>query len=95
MALNIQIYSLLFSLIFGVVFNLLLNWFNKFNNGKLLIRIIFSLLFVFTLALLYFIGLLHINNGYLHVYFLIFIMVGYIIVDFIKSFYFTHKKKKK
>ena len=96
MNLNIQLFSFTFSLIFGIFLYFLLEWFNMFNNrNKIIVKILLSLIFVLTLSLLYFIVLLYINNGYLHVYFLILIMVGYIIVDFIKSFYFTHKKKKK
>ena len=94
MRLNIQIYSLLYSFLFGVGFYFILDIFNKYNNKcKLILKIIFSLLFVFINAILYFFGLIRINNGYLHIYFLIFIMVGYLFVYYLKSFWFTHSKK--
>ena len=95
MELNIQIYSLIFSLIYGMILNVLLEWFNKFTvYNKLLVKIVLSLIFVFILSILYFIGLLRINNGYLHVYFFVSIMVGYTIVYFIRTFWFTHKRIK-
>ena len=94
MALNIQIYSLIFSLIFGVILNFLFEWFNNFNDkNKVIVKILLSIIFVLTLALLYFIGLLYINNGYLHGYFFLFIMVGYMIVYLMRTFGFTRKKE--
>ena len=95
MELNVQIYSLFFSFIFGCILNVLLDFFNRFNNKqKLFIKIIFSFLFVLILSLSYFIILIYINNGYLHVYFLISIMVGYIFIYYIKALLFTHLKRK-
>ena len=94
MKLDIQIYSLLFSFLFGIVFNVLLDMFNKFNNkNKIIIKVILSFVFVMMLSITYFIGLLYINNGYLHIYFFVMIMVGYFFVYLIKSFWFTHKKE--
>ena len=85
MKLNIQIYSIIFSLLFGVIFYFLLDFFNKIKFGKnIFFKIIASLLFVFIIAFLYFIGLLYINNGYVHIYFLISILVGYMFVYFFK-----------
>ena len=94
MALDIQIHSLIFSFIFGCIFYVLLDIFNKWCcKVKLVFKIVLSLLFVLILAGLYFMMLLRINNGYLHVYFFISILVGYIMVYFIKSNWFTHFKK--
>ena len=85
MKLNIQIYSIIFSLLFGVIFYFLLDNFNKIKFGKnYIFKIIASLLFVFIIAFLYFIGLLYINNGYVHIYFLLSILVGYMFVYFFK-----------
>ena len=96
MKLNVQIYSLIFSFIFGCIFNFVLDFFNKITSKrKIFSKIVLSLLFVIAISILYFIGLLNINNGYLHVYFLIFIMVGYFVVYLLKSFWFTHKKNNK
>lgn len=94
MKLDIQVYSLLFSFSFGIILNFLLDMFNKFNNkNKIVLKIILSFVFVMLLSIAYFIGLLYINNGYLHTYFFVMIMVGYLFVYLIKSFWFTHKKE--
>lgn len=94
MKLNIQIYSLVYSFFFGVVLYFLLDMFNKLNSkSKIILKAILSFVFVIILSLAYFIGLLYINNGYLHPYFFIIIMVGYLFVYYLKSFWFTHKKE--
>lgn len=93
MRLDIQVYSLILSFLFGIILNILLDIFNKLNEkNKIFIKIILSFIFVMLLSIAYFIGLLYINNGYLHIYFFIMIMVGYLFVYLIKSFWFTHKK---
>ena len=80
MILKIQILSLLFSFGYGNV----LFWLLKLNykllyEGKIVYRIITSFLFVMFISLLYFIGLLKINNGILHIYFFIAILTGYML----------------
>ena len=90
MILKLQIYSLIFSFGFGIIFYFLLDVFNKYNNkNKLIFKIICSFIFVFGSSLLYFLGLLYINNGYLHIYFLLTILVGYLFV-----YLCLHKKRK-
>ena len=95
MDLKIQIYSLFYSFFFGIILYFLLNLFNKYTVRKnVFLKIILSFLFVIVLSLIYFIGLLYINNGCLHVYFFVFILVGYLIVYFINAFWFTYKRRK-
>ncbi len=94
MELNIQIYSLIVSLVFGMLFYFLLDLFNKFNKKlKLIFKIVFSILFVLLMAIGYFGILLYINNGCIHIYFLLSIVVGYLIVYLITKKWFTYKKK--
>jgi hypothetical protein len=94
MRLNIQIYSLIFSFIFGTFFYFVLDFFSKIvKKYRLWLKIIISLLFTFVISIVYFLGLLYINNGYLHIYFLLSILVGYMFVYWLKVFWFTHKKE--
>ena len=94
MKLNIQVYSLFYSFLFGIILYYLLDLFNKYiMKCTIIIKIIISLLFVMLLSLFYFMGLLYINNGYLHIYFLIIIMVGYMFVYLLKYKWFTYKNK--
>lgn len=91
MKLSIQIYSLIYSLIYGGIFYLLLDLFNKFTSmKKVYLKVILSWIFVTGMAILYFIGLLYINYGVVHIYFLLSIVCGYVIVYLILK-RFTHR----
>ena len=91
MKLSIQIYSLIYSLVYGGVFYLLLDLFNKFTSmKKVYLKVILSWMFVTGMAILYFIGLLYINYGVVHIYFLLSIVCGYIVVYLILK-RFTHR----
>ena len=90
MILRIQIYSLLFSFFYGIfVFFLLELNYKLLYTGKMLYKIIISFLFVMFISLLYFYGLLKINNGIIHIYFLIVMFTGYML-----SFVIYRKKAK-
>lgn len=95
MKLDIQIYSLIYSLLFGVALYFLIAIFDRSTiKSKLIMKIILTLIFTLTLAIAYFWGLLYINNGYLHLYFFVLIMVGYILAYFIKTKWFTLWRRK-
>ena len=95
MKLDIQIYSFVSSFLFGVMLSFLLDIFNRLMcKVKSVLKIIFSFLFVMLLALLYFLMLLLVNNGVVHFYFLLMILVGYIFGNFINLKLFTHLRKK-
>ena len=94
MILEIQIKSFIYSFLFGCVFYFLLDIFNRVTQkGNIFLKIVGAVLFTVSSSLLYFLILLHVNNGYVHVYFLISILVGYIFVYFLVNKWFTHKKK--
>ena len=94
MELRLQIISLLFSFIYGLIFYYYLELVNKINTKcNKVFKYIFSFLLIMFFALLYFVCLLYINNGYLHIYFLFSIMVGYILMAFCSNKWFTHKRK--
>ena len=80
MNLKIQFYSFVVSFLFGMLFFILLDTNKKiiymsFNFGKILV----SLLFLLAMSLLYFLLLLYINHGYIHIYFFLCIIVGYVV----------------
>lgn len=80
MILKIQILSLLFSFGYGnLVFWLLEFNYKLLYEGRIVYRIIISFLFVMFISILYFIGLLKINNGILHVYFFLALFTGYML----------------
>ncbi len=93
MELKLQIFSLIFSFIFGYLFYFTIYF---LDNIKIkLLKYILSLFIILVMSLLYFWGLLYINNGYLHVYFLFMIIIGYLLNSFLTKRYFTHFKKRK
>lgn len=80
MILKTQILSLLFSFGYGnLVFWLLELNYKLLFEGKIIYRIITSFLFVIFVSLLYFICLLKINNGIIHIYFFIVLLTGYML----------------
>ena len=80
MILKIQILSLIYSFFFGIIFFLLLEVNYRFlYEGKLVYRIIISFLFVIIISLGYFLGLLKINNGIIHIYFFLSLFTGYLV----------------
>lgn len=87
MQLYTQIITLLFSFLFGIIFSIELKLNHKFiyQNNKIY-KIITTFLFVLINVLLYFIGLKKINNGILHMYGLISIMIGYIFEIYVEKF---------
>ena len=92
MILKIQIYSILYSFLYGIIFYALLEVNYKIiYESRLFIKIICSLLFLLVNTLLYFIILIKINNGIVHIYFLLSIILGYILAYFIMLKLFKKK----
>ena len=80
MRLKVQIYSLLYSFFFGIVFFVLLEINCKLlYEGKLIYRVIISFLIIMVLSFLYFLGLVMINNGIIHIYFYLSLFTGYML----------------
>lgn len=86
MILSTQILSLIYSFFYGIFFFSMLEVNYKIlYNGKFIYRIMISFLFVIFISLLYFIILLKINNGILHVYFFLVFFTGYMLCFVIYS----------
>ena len=80
MVLRVQMISLLVSFCYGVFFYLMLEWNSKFlYSSSLVVKVLISFLFVLFHSLLYFLILMRINYGYVHVYFFLCIILGYIV----------------
>lgn len=80
MNLEIQIQSLIFSLVFGMFFSLMFNLFYKrLFCGKLILRVVTNLIFITINTLLYFEILRMINNGIIHLYFIIAMIIGFVL----------------
>ena len=80
MILKIQIFSLVYSFFYGIIFFFLLEVNHKLlYDGKIIYRIIISFLFIIVMSLLYFFGILRINNGIIHFYFYFSFFAGYLL----------------
>lgn len=77
----IQLISLIISFIYGIVLYYL-NLFNikKFNSKNIIIKSLIYILYLFDISLLYVCILYKLNNGILHIYFILCILLGYGIV---------------
>ena len=85
MDIRTQIITIFVSFIFGIIFSLQLSLTYKYSNKKIF-KVIFSFLIVLVNTLFYFILLKKFNDGILHVYGIIFIIIGFIVEIFVKSF---------
>ncbi len=93
MILEIQILSFVVSYFYGIFFYFML----KLNSiilfsAHMFLRIVGSLLFVMFHTLLYFLILLKINYGYVHLYFFLFILLGYITCKVLDKKFVKNKK---
>ena len=85
-SLEIQLKSIVFSFLYGVFFSILLNINYKFIYfSKGIKKIILNLFFVIDNTFLYFIILRYLNNGVLHAYFLLSIVLGFFSVNKLTS----------
>lgn len=74
----IQIESLIFSFIYGIFFAFFTRINYKYlNDKKLYFKIIFTIIFTIDNVLLYLYFLIKINSGYVHIYFIICLILGY------------------
>lgn len=78
----IQLICLIVSFIYGII----LYYSNKINykmfkNMNYILKIIGSILYINNMALLYIIFLYYMNSGVMHIYFILFMILGYIVAS--------------
>lgn len=78
-------YIQLISLISSFVYGILLFYLNKFNyklikDKNFISKIFISVLYVFNVSMIYVCFLYRLNNGILHIYNVLFIVLGYILI---------------
>lgn len=77
MELTIQIKSLLFSYFYGITFSIIISIFEKFiYHKKVSLQIINALLISILFCLMYFIFIRKLNNGVIHIYFILMVLFG-------------------
>lgn len=86
MDIKTQLITIIISFLFGILFSLQLSLnYKLIYSNKKAYKIIFTFLVVLVNTLLYFITLKKFNNGILHIYGIIFIVVGFIVEIFVKT----------
>lgn len=94
MDIKIQILSIIFSFLYGIILSFLIKCNYKFlTSQKKFYKIISNIIFCLDCALLYLLIIKEINNGSLHIYLLILIILGYV-VSYKKTFYVSNYVKK-
>ena len=82
MTLIIQIQSIALSFIYGIFYSLLFNIFYKFLFQKnKIVNIISNFLFSFFIFGFYFFLLYKVNNGIIHIYFLLSMLVSFLLYN--------------
>lgn len=80
MTLEVQIQSMIYSFVYGLFFSFLLNLnYRILFSSKKIIKVIFNFLFILNNVFLYFILLRYINQGVVHSYFLLLIVLGFVL----------------
>ena len=86
MKLELQLTTILFSIVFGLIFSSVIDLIkNKIFKTKKIIQLIFFLVITILMSLIYFYGLLKLNNGIIHPYFVIAFIIGFIIENALKK----------
>ena len=93
MVLGVQITSLIVSFCYGIFFYLTLEInYRLLYTTRLWLRIIVSFLFVIFHALLYFLILMKMNYGYVHIYFFLSMFAGYMMCKVLSKRFVKGKK---
>lgn len=94
MILEVQIKTLFYSFLFGIYFSLFVTINYKMTiKLKKVYRIISTFLVIFINIILYFIMLMKINNGIIHLYSILVIILGSFLEYYIYNLFEKHYKK--
>ena len=94
MNLHTQVYLILYSFIYGFILSILLDINYKYLYKKtLFIKYIISFLFAINASFIYFFFLQKINNGIIHIYSFLWIIIGFILSHFTITYLDKRYKK--
>ncbi len=94
MILDIQIKTLFYSFLFGIYFSFIIYINYKYiYKLKKLYKVITTFIFIFFNTIMYFLILLKINNGIIHIYGLISLIIGFLLEHYIQNIIENHIKK--
>ena len=82
----VQLLSFLFSFLFGFGFHIMTRWHFKITETySTLLKYVTTILFVINIVLFYVYIMYHLNDGVLHIYFLLFVSFGFLMFDFVQK----------
>lgn len=94
MTLDIQLKILLISFLFGIYFSLFINInYKMIYEVKKIWKILFTFITIFINIVIYFIMLMKINNGIIHIYGILMIVLGVYLEHLIQKAIEKYKKK--
>lgn len=83
---EIQLLSFFFSFLYGILFHLCVDIHYKISiKYSLYLKLFTTILLVINFILFYVLFLYHLNNGIIHLYFIIFLILGFIFFEFVKK----------
>ena len=81
-----QLLSFLLSFLFGFSFHILTKWHFKISETySTIMKYLTTILFVINIVLLYVYIMYHLNEGIIHIYFLIFVALGFFVFDVLRK----------
>ncbi len=86
MDLTTQLSSIFFSIVIGTLFSITFEFvYLKLNIEGVVYKLFYNFLYTFIFALIYYFGLLYINNGILHIYLILTVLISFIVSEIILS----------
>lgn len=82
----IQLLSFLFSFLFGFGFHIVTRWHFKISETySISMKYLTTILFVINIVLLYVYLMYQLNDGIIHIYFLLFVLFGFVVFDILQK----------
>ncbi len=87
MSAGIQLFTFFVSFLYGVLFSFLTRWhFHVLLPNSIIMKYLSTILFMIDVVLGYVIIMYHINQGIIHIYFLIFVFLGFILENILHKY---------
>ena len=80
MSAGIQLFTFFVSFLYGILFSFLTRWhFYVILSNSIIMKYLSTVLFMIDIVLGYVIVMYHINQGIIHIYFLVFVFLGFVV----------------
>ena len=80
MSAGVQLFTFFVSFLYGVLFSFLTRWHFYVNlSNSIIMKYLSTVLFMIDIVLGYVIIMYHINQGIVHIYFLVFVFLGFVV----------------